>query len=185
MLSILSCVCFCDYCSFVFRECGISTFGLFSQDCLSNVGILWFSITFRIICSGSVKNVMGIYLFWTALGLRCCVWAFSICGERVAALRCGARASYCGGFSCCRAWALGTWASVVVACGLSSCGLRALEYRLSSCGARAWLLRGMWDLPGPGLEPVSPALAGGFLTTVPPGKSLMQCFNLLSYIKCP
>ena len=29
----------------------------------------------------------------------------------------------------------------------------------------------MWDLPGPGLKPVSPALAGGFLTTVPPGKS--------------
>ena len=28
----------------------------------------------------------------------------------------------------------------------------------------------MWDLPGPGLEPVSPALARGFLTTVPPGK---------------
>ena len=31
----------------------------------------------------------------------------------------------------------------------------------------------MWDLPGPGLEPMSPASAGGFfLTTVPPGKSL-------------
>ena len=28
----------------------------------------------------------------------------------------------------------------------------------------------MWDLPGPGLQPVSPALAGGFLTTAPPGK---------------
>ena len=28
----------------------------------------------------------------------------------------------------------------------------------------------MWDLPGPGLEPISPALAGGFLTTAPPGK---------------
>ena len=28
----------------------------------------------------------------------------------------------------------------------------------------------MWDFPGPGLEPVSPALAGGFLTTAPPGK---------------
>ena len=28
----------------------------------------------------------------------------------------------------------------------------------------------MWDLPRPGLEPVSPALAGGFLTTVLPGK---------------
>ena len=30
----------------------------------------------------------------------------------------------------------------------------------------------MWDLPGPGFEPVFPALAGGFLTTAPPGKSL-------------
>ena len=31
-------------------------------------------------------------------------------------------------------------------------------------------LRGMWDLPRPGLEPVSPALAGRFSTTAPPGK---------------
>ena len=30
----------------------------------------------------------------------------------------------------------------------------------------------MWDLPGPGLEPVSPALAGGFLTTAPPVKPM-------------
>ena len=30
----------------------------------------------------------------------------------------------------------------------------------------------MWDLPGPGLKPVSPALAGGFLTTAQPGKPL-------------
>ena len=29
----------------------------------------------------------------------------------------------------------------------------------------------MWDPPGAGLEPVSPALAGGLPTTVPPGKS--------------
>ena len=28
----------------------------------------------------------------------------------------------------------------------------------------------MWDLPGPGLESMSPALAGGFSTTAPPGK---------------
>ena len=34
----------------------------------------------------------------------------------------------------------------------------------------------MWDLPGPGLEPVSPALAGGFLTTEPPGKPLTCIF---------
>ena len=46
--------------------------------------------------------------------------------------------------------------SVVVAHGLSSCGSWALERRLSSCGARALLLCGMWDLPRPGLEP-SPA----------------------------
>ena len=32
----------------------------------------------------------------------------------------------------------------------------------------------MWDLPGPGLEPMSPALAGGFLTTAPPGKPLRR-----------
>ena len=35
----------------------------------------------------------------------------------------------------------------------------------------------MWDLPGPGLEPMSLALAGGFLTTVPPGKPLYQIFK--------
>ena len=42
--------------------------------------------------------------------------------------------------------------------------------RLSSCGSRAQLLRGMWDLPRPGLEPVFPALAGRLSTTAPPGK---------------
>ena len=72
-----------------------------------------------------------------------------------ATLRCGAWASHCSGFSCGRAWALGTRASVVVARGLSSCGTRALERRLSSCGARASLLRGIYlvlyqrSLPNP------------------------------------
>ena len=58
--------------------------------------------------------------------------------------------------------------------GFSSCGSRALERRLSSCGTRAELLCGMWDLPGLGIEPVSPALAGGFLTTAPLGKSFTE-----------
>ena len=44
--------------------------------------------------------------------------------------------------------------------------------RLSNCGSRAQLLRGTWDLPRPGHEPVSPALAGRFPTTAPPGKPL-------------
>ena len=72
-----------------------------------------------------------------------------------ATLCCSAWASHCGGFSCCGAWALSVWASVVVPRRLSSCDSRALECRLSSCGARAQLLRSMWDLPGLGLEPVS------------------------------
>ena len=29
----------------------------------------------------------------------------------------------------------------------------------------------MWDLPGPGIEPMPLALHGGLLTTGPPGKS--------------
>ena len=44
------------------------------------------------------------------------------------------------------------------------------EHRLSSCGARAKLLHSMWDLPKPGLKPMSLALAGRFSTTAPPGK---------------
>ena len=91
--------------------------------------------------------------------------------------RCSVQASHCGGFSCCGTWALGTRAPVVAARGLSSCGSRAPERRLSSCGARAQLLRGMWDLPGPGLEPMSPALAGGFPTTAPPGKPYLEALK--------
>ena len=34
------------------------------------------------------------------------------------------------------------------------------------------------NLPGPGLKPVSPALTGRFLTTVPPGKSVWALFEL-------
>ena len=42
---------------------------------------------------------------------------------------------------------------------------------LSSCVTRAQFPWGTWNLPGPGIEPTSPALAGRFLTTWPPGKS--------------
>ena len=50
--------------------------------------------------------------------------------------------------------------------GLSHCGFWALEHGLNSRGTQDWLLRGMWDQ----MEPVSPALAGRFFTTEPPGK---------------
>ena len=84
----------------------------------------------------------------------------------------GAWDSHCGGFSHCGTWALGARASVVVARGLSSCGSWALERRLSSCGTWTQVLHSIWDLHRPGTKSVSPALAGGFLTTAPPGKSL-------------
>ena len=74
-------------------------------------------------------------------------------------LRCGARASHCSGFS--------------------YCGARRAGF--SSCGARAQPLRGMWNLPGPGLEPTSPAMAGGPPTTAPPGKPQMSFLISSSY----
>ena len=58
--------------------------------------------------------------------------------------------------------------SLVAERGLSGCHARALEYRLSSHGVGAWLR----DLSASGIEPKSPALAGGFLSTVSPGKPL-------------
>ena len=64
---------------------------------------------------------------------------------------------------------------------------RLQTHRLSSCGSRVQLLRGMWDLPRPGLEPVSLALAGRLSTTAPPGKPLLiiffYLFHLLSFLQ--
>ena len=39
---------------------------------------------------------------------------------------------------------------------------------------------GTWDLPRPGIEPVSPAMAGGLFTTEPPEKSLICLFIYLA-----
>ena len=56
-----------------------------------------------------------------------------------------------------------------------------MRTRLSSCSAQAQLLKGMWDLPRPGIEPLSPALAHGFLTAGPAGKTLL----LFHHFSCP
>ena len=54
----------------------------------------------------------------------------------------------------------------------SRCGAWFLGHLgFSSCGTQAWLPRCTWDLPGPGIEPMSSALADAFLTSGPPGKS--------------
>ena len=49
--------------------------------------------------------------------------------------------------------------------------------------SRAWtqLLSSVWKLPGSGIEPMAPALAGGFLSTVPPGK---PCIFLNHFLSC-
>ena len=84
------------------------------------------------------------------LGLRFCARAFSSCGKR-------------GPLFITVRGPLTIAASLVAEHRLQT-------RRLSNCGSRAQLLRGMWDLPRPGLETMSPALAGRFSTTAPPGK---------------
>lgn len=67
--------------------------------------------------------------------------------------------------------------------GFSSCARQGLEHRLSSWGARAQLFHGLWDHPGSGIEPVSPAFAGRFLTTEPPGKPQIFYYELARWVK--
>ena len=98
------------------------------------------------------------------LGLRFCARAFSSCGERgpLFIVMCG---------------------PLTIAASLVA-EHRLQTRRLSNCGSRTQLLCGMWDLPRPGLEPVSPALAGRLSTTVPPGKSLCVDFkDFLAWIR--
>ena len=82
-------------------------------------------------------RIFFIYLFLAALGLCCCTWAFSSCGERGLLFVAVRRLPFAVVSLCCGAQAPGVRASVVVAHGLSSCGSRAPERRLSSCGSRA------------------------------------------------
>ena len=107
---------------------------------------VWFFFKFYLF----IYLLIVIIIILAVLGLRFCVRAFSSCSERgplfIAVRR-----------------PLTIAASLVVEHRLQT-------RRLSSCGARTQLLRGMWDLPRQGLEPVSPASAGRFSTTAPPGK---------------
>ena len=106
-------------------------------------------------------------LFLVALGLQCCIWAFS-CGKQglFFVVVCGlpfAMASFVA-------------EDRLSVHRLCSCGSCALECRFSSCGAWTQLPCGLWNLPRSGIELVSPALAGGFLSTGPPGKSSYYFF---------
>ena len=90
------------------------------------------------------------------LGLHFCARAFSSCGKRGPPF-------------------------ITVRGPLTIAASPVAEHRLqtrrpSNCGSRAQPLRGTWDPPRPGLEPVSPALAGRLSTTAPLGKPLIHFF---------
>ena len=85
---------------------------------------------------------------------------FSGCDERELLPSCGEQASPCSGFFRCGAQALG-------------------HTGFGRCGARAYAPHSTWDLPGPGIEAVSPVREGGLLTAGPPGRSVCHVFFLL------
>ena len=96
-----------------------------------------------------------------ALGLRFCARAFSSCGKRGPLF-------------------------IVVRGTLTIAASPVAEHRLqtrrlSNCGSRAQPLRGMWDLPRPGLEPASPASASRLSTTAPPGKPFFYFLKIVQY----
>ena len=110
----------------------------------------YFSLLFFFFLIWVYLFYLFIYLFMAVLGLRFCARAFSSCGERGPLF-------------------IAVRGPLTVAASLVA-EHRFQTRRLSNCGSRAQLLCGTWDPPRPGLEPVSPALAGRLSTTAPPGK---------------
>ena len=96
------------------------------------------------------------------LGLRFCARAFSSCGKQGPLF-------------------IAVHGPLTIAASLVA-EHRLQMRRLSSCGPRAQLLRSMCDPPRPGLEPVSPALAGRLSTTARPGKPKQIFFFFLIFI---
>ena len=121
------------------------------------------------------KNFLFIFIFGCA-GSSLLLEAFSGCGEQGPLSSCSAQISHCGDLSC-GARALGHM-------GFSSCSTKSQDLQFPGSRAQVQWLWGIGpatpqhvDSSRPGLEPLSPALAGGFLTTWPPGKSC-------SYLSC-
>ena len=137
--------------------------GRFSLLCSEKAALLWskakpyftyFSVLKLHPCCSTCQNLllsffkMNELIYYLFFWLR---WVFvAVCGLSLVVASGGDYLLRCAGFSL--QWLLllqsmgsrrmgfsscGTWASVVVARGLSSCGSRALGHRLSSCGARA------------------------------------------------
>ena len=95
------------------------------------------------------------------LGLRFCARAFSSCGEW-------------GPLFIAVRGPLTIEASLVAEHRLQT-------RRLSSCGSRAQSLRGMWDLPRPGLEPVVPCIGRQTLNHCTTREAPQCLLSLISY----
>ena len=129
-----------------------------SENVLSMLSSRSFMVTYLMFKSLShfFKKINLFIYFLAVLGLCFCARAFSSCCKRGPLF-------------------IAVRGPLTVAASLVA-EHRLQTRRLSSCGSRAQLLRSMRDLPRPGLEPVSPALAGRLSTTVPPGKPPFKPF---------
>ena len=108
---------------------------------------------------------------WLSLLFFFCSWLcwvfVAACGLSLVVGSGGYSSLWCTGFLL---WGLLLLWSIGYRCmGFSSCGLWALELRLRCPAARG-------IFPDQGLNPCPPALAGGFLFTVPPRKSPFLLF---------
>ena len=112
------------------------------------------------------KKVTFIYLCLAGLGLCCCL--SRVAASRAALVVAGrlliAAASPGGERGLEGLWAQALW-------------LPVLQHRLSSRDPWAYLLCSMWELPRPGAV-MSPALAGEFFSTEPPGSPSITSFIL-------
>ena len=120
--------------------------------------MFWFLYTFR----KQNCSMLAFFFFF------CCAGCSLPLGLSLAVNK--ARASRCGGFSRCRTQALGTRVSVVAALGLSSTGSVVVAHGLVALQ--------LVESSGPGMKPMSPAPAGGLLSTAPPGKSFLLTFEI-------
>ena len=115
------------------------------------------------------------FFLLVAPGLHCFVWAFSSCRKW------GYSSLWCTGFSLQSLLLLTSPGSRCSGFGSGSTWAQEWRHWLSSCGTWASLLCSMQNLREPGIEPLSPTLAGGFLSTVLPRKSCSRLLFVFMY----
>ena len=114
-----------------------------------------------------IFRIVFIYFSLTIVSLSCGAWAFSSCNEQ-------------GLLFVAMHGLLLVVISLVVKHQLQACGLQWSQYTGSVVAALG--LSCTWNPPRPGIEPMSSALAGGLLTTGPPGEALSNFFCFYIWI---